>query len=153
MKKLDLKVPPVLVVFSTASIMWVGAWLFPSLHFQSSINGLLALIFALGGFIITLKGVTTFRKAETTTNPLEPDAASTLVSHGIYRYTRNPMYLGFAITLIGWGWYLSNWLSLLLSAIFMLYLTRFQIIPEERVLEQKFGKQFKDYKNKVRRWL
>ncbi len=86
-------------------------------------------------------------------NPIKPGAASSLVSSGVYRFTRNPMYLGLSVTLLGWAVFLSNWLALLAVPVFVLYINRFQIDPEERVLSSLFGAEYAAYKEKVRRWL
>lgn len=84
---------------------------------------------------------------------MKPESSSTLIKTGLYRYSRNPIYLGLAVILFGWGVYLSNILTLLFLVGFVLYLNRFQIEPEEKSLEQRFGVQFEEYKHKVRRWL
>ncbi len=86
-------------------------------------------------------------------NPIKPGAASSLVSSGVYRFTRNPMYLGLSVTLLGWAMFLSNPLALLAVPLFVLYINRFQIDPEERVLSSLFGAEYAAYKEKVRRWL
>ncbi len=86
-------------------------------------------------------------------NPIKPGAASSLVSSGVYRFTRNPMYLGLSVTLLGWAMFLSNPLALLAVPLFVLYINRFQINPEERVLSSLFGAEYAAYKEKVRRWL
>jgi protein-S-isoprenylcysteine O-methyltransferase Ste14 len=84
---------------------------------------------------------------------MKPDAASSLVADGVYRWTRNPMYLGFLIALAGWAAYLANVASALVLPLFVLYMNRFQIVPEERALAARFGPQFEDYRRSVRRWL
>ncbi len=84
---------------------------------------------------------------------MKPSTSSSLVIKGIYTLTRNPMYLGLAIILLGWGVYLANPVSLLVLPCFVVYLNRFQIVPEEKVLESIFGADFKAYSAKVRRWL
>jgi protein-S-isoprenylcysteine O-methyltransferase Ste14 len=86
-------------------------------------------------------------------NPLHPEATSSLVITGIYRHTRNPMYVGFAAVLLGWAAYLAAPLALLGPLTFVLYITRFQIIPEERALHAKFGPEFAAYQARVRRWI
>lgn len=94
-----------------------------------------------------------FRKARTTVNPLKPETASALVSSGVYRYTRNPMYLGFAIVLIAWSIFLA-WPPALLGVLgFVMYMNIFQIGPEERALASLFGREFTQYCSQVRRWL
>lgn len=100
-----------------------------------------------------LSGVMAFRRARTTVNPLNPEAATALVIVGVYRYTRNPMYVGLATMLVGWAVYLAAPLALLGPPIFVLFIARFQIVPEERALAEKFGREFADYRKKVRRWL
>ncbi|HEV8366930.1 MAG TPA: isoprenylcysteine carboxylmethyltransferase family protein, partial [Pyrinomonadaceae bacterium] len=75
------------------------------------------------------------------------------VSTGVYRFTRNPMYLGLLLTLLGWAAFLSNPASLLFVPIFVLYINRFQIKPEEQVLSSLFGAEYMAYKSRVRRWL
>jgi protein-S-isoprenylcysteine O-methyltransferase Ste14 len=84
---------------------------------------------------------------------MRPEAATRLVTGGVYGWTRNPMYLGWLPILAGWAAYLQHPLSLLVVPLFMLYLTRFQIVPEERALSAKFGEQFDAYRQRVRRWL
>lgn len=63
------------------------------------------------------------------------------------------MYLGFVLILVAWALYLANFASLVLVGAFIAYMTRFQIIPEERILESKFGPAFMKYRVEVRRWL
>lgn len=108
---------------------------------------------ALAGVAIALSGVVSFRRVRTTVNPLKPEASTSLVSTGIYKVTRNPMYLGMLAVLLAWAAYLPSVLALLGPAAFALYITRFQIIPEERVLHSLFGAAFVEYTQKVRRWL
>ena len=91
--------------------------------------------------------------AKTTVSPIKPQASSKLVNSGIYRISRNPMYLGFLIILIGIAAYLSNLFSLLLCPFFVMYMNRFQIRPEERSLKSFFGKDYINYKIRTRRWL
>jgi protein-S-isoprenylcysteine O-methyltransferase Ste14 len=84
---------------------------------------------------------------------LHPENASALVTYGIYRLSRNPMYCGMAALLLAWAAYLQSPLSVLGIAVFVLYITQFQIKPEERTLEKLFGDAFLRYKSSVRRWL
>jgi protein-S-isoprenylcysteine O-methyltransferase Ste14 len=83
----------------------------------------------------------------------QPAAASSLVTGGIYRWTRNPMYLGMALALAGWGLYLGNFGALALVGLFVMYIDRYQIDPEERALTARFGDAFAAYRRRVRRWL
>jgi protein-S-isoprenylcysteine O-methyltransferase Ste14 len=112
-----------------------------------------ALIFCTVGFAIVLAGVLTFWRAKTTVNPLTPEATTTMVTSGIYHFTRNPMYLGFFFVLVGWATHLSNVLAFALLPLFVWYMNRFQILPEERALGARFAHAFTAYKGSVRRWL
>jgi len=105
------------------------------------------------GALTCLAGVRYFRRAKTTVNPMKPESASALVASGIYRYSRNPMYLGFLLMLLGWALWLSNASALLLLPAFVLYMNRFQICPEERALLSLFGPDYMQYRARVRRWL
>ena len=102
---------------------------------------------------ICLAGVRAFQRARTTVNPINPAASTALVVNGIYRVTRNPMYLGFALLLLALAMYLGKLSGLLLVPLFMAYLQHFQIRPEERALQAKFGALFVAYCRQVRRWL
>ena len=125
----------------------------PALKF--SLGGSTALAVGLGviGLGSGILGVTQFRKAQTTPNPQALEEVSSLVTSGVYQYSRNPMYVGLVLILFSWALYLSHFLAFVLLPIFILYMTRFQIQPEERMLAQKFGKAYQAYKAKVRRWV
>jgi len=111
-----------------------------------------ALIVLLGFLLILISSIT-FYKYRTTLNPLKPELASKLVKTGLYRYSRNPIYIGLTLILLGWGTYLNNLASMLGVFLFVLYLDRFQIVPEEKFLAQKFGVEFEKYQQKVGRWI
>jgi len=102
---------------------------------------------------VGLAGVVAFRRARTTVNPLQPERASALVTGGIYRHTRNPMYLAVATMLLAWGLWLGNALGPLGAVLFVAWMDRLQIPPEERALAALFGEEFERYRRKVRRWL
>jgi len=144
MKALELRVPPLIVVPVTALAMWVVAQIVPSLAWPS--NARLAGAIALGA-------VREFRRAKTTVNPMKPAEASSVVRSGIYRYTRNPMYLGLLLLLAGWAVWLANVGAFVLLPVFVAYMSRFQIRPEERALAANFGSDFDAYRREVRRWL
>jgi protein-S-isoprenylcysteine O-methyltransferase Ste14 len=153
MRVLKLKVPPVAVLLVTAALMWLGASVAPRFGFTIPLRSILALVFALLGAMTSILGVVSFRRAETTVNPLKPEASSSLVCSGVYAFSRNPMYLGFLLLLLAWGIYLSNALALLLLPVFVAYMNRFQIEPEENALTARFGQEFVTYTTRVRRWL
>jgi protein-S-isoprenylcysteine O-methyltransferase Ste14 len=153
MHVLDLKVPPLALVFLVATLMWLVTWAIPTFGFKLPARTLVSVSVAVAGMVITGLGVASFRRAKTTVNPMKPASSSTLVVSGIYKITRNPMYLGFLLGLIGWAMFLSNALAFVLLPAFVVYMNRFQIEPEEKALGVLFGKQFVAYSSRVRRWL
>lgn len=153
MRKLELKIPPVLIFFGSILLMY---WLhtltqvfvvplpLPKLVFT--------VCFGLSG-VFGLGGIAAFRQAKTSVHPVNLEKVSALVSSGVYKVTRNPMYLGLLLLLFGFGYWLQNALSLSVCVLFVLYMNRFQIVPEERYMEQKFAQDYRQYKQKVRRWI
>jgi protein-S-isoprenylcysteine O-methyltransferase Ste14 len=133
--------------------MWLLARAFPEGEFAFRYAGFLALAIAVSGLAVALAGIAEFRRLSTTVNPLKPGDASSIATGGIYRYTRNPMYVGLACCVLAWGLYLRNFAALLCVVIFVAYMTRFQIRPEERALQEKFGDDYTSYKSRVRRWI
>jgi len=103
--------------------------------------------------VIGIAGVLAFRQAQTTVNPVKPESASTVVSNGIFAYTRNPMYLALLLLLLAYAIWLENMLAFVGCPLFVAYMNRFQIYPEERALEGLFGERYLVYKQKVRRWI
>jgi protein-S-isoprenylcysteine O-methyltransferase Ste14 len=150
---LELKLSPVMTAIALAALMWLLARNTPgfALALELRLSALIVLFGA--GAAIGCAGIWSFRRARTTVNPWRPHASSALVVSGVYRRTRNPMYLGLLLALAGWGLYLANIFSLLLAITFVPYMNRFQIRPEERALEQTYGEAFIDYCRRVRRWL
>lgn len=148
------RLPPLALTLLLAVLMWGAARGWPQFFFHWPPARGLAVAVGLVGTVICLLGVASFRRAGTTVNPTRPEGASALVVGGIYRYSRNPMYLGFVLGLVAWGLWLSSTLALACGPLlFVLCLNWLQIIPEERVLEAKFGDSYRTYKNQVRRWL
>ncbi len=153
MRSLELKIPPPAVALAVALLMWSIARATPYAGWPIAGRAVVAVILATAGACISLLGVVSFRRAKTTVNPLRPGTASTLVTGGIYRHTRNPMYLGLSIILLGWAVCLANAPALLFLPGFVLYFYRFQIAPEERILARLFGAEYQAYLASVRRWL
>ena len=153
MNALELKVPPPLVALILALAMWVTSRFTPALEVSAAIRMVVAIAIALLGGAFSIAGVTAFRRARTTLNPMKPETASSLVTGGIYRVTRNPMYVGLLLVLVGWAAFLCAPWVLVGPVAFVTYMTRFQIAPEERVLVSVFGEMYASYKTRVRRWL
>jgi protein-S-isoprenylcysteine O-methyltransferase Ste14 len=150
---LELKMSPVMTAALLAVLMGLLARHTPGFALISELRMAALIVFIGTGAAIGFAGVWSFRRARTTVNPWRPHASSALVVSGVYRRTRNPMYLGLLLALLGWGLYLANAYALLLAGTFVPYMNRFQIRPEERALEQAFGQDFPDYCRRVRRWL
>lgn len=153
MQALELKIPPPVIALAVAVSMWSAQRFAPSLGLSIPLQLMFAIALALFGIALALAGVFAFRKAKTTVNPLKPETTSTVVATGIFRFTRNPMYLGMLTVLVGWAFFLANIISFSLLPLFVLYMNRFQIGPEERVLSGHFGSEYTRYMQSVRRWL
>lgn len=153
MQTLELKIPPPAVALIIASIMWGASLIAPVLEVPALMRVVVAVTIALTGMGVSLAGIIAFRRARTTVNPMKPETTSSLVCSGIYRATRNPMYVGVLFVLVAWAVFLSSAWALFGPVAFVLYINRFQIVPEERVLLAMFGADYSAYKSKVRRWL
>ena len=153
MKFLELKIPPPLVTLMFGALTWGVSRIAPVLDAPESARIAAALVIFAAGLAIAMAGIVSFRLAKTTVNPLKPETATSLVSSGIFGVTRNPMYLGLLLALMAWAIYLASPAALLGPVAFWLYITRFQIIPEERAMTKLFGNAFTEYSAKVRRWI
>lgn len=153
MQKLELKIPPPAVAVLIAAAMWGISLLAPLLEVAMFTRVATAITIALIGGGISLAGIISFRRAKTTINPMKPETTSSLVCSGIYRVTRNPMYLGLLFVLVAWAVFLSSPWALLGPVAFVLYINCFQIVPEERALSALFGTDYSAYQARVRRWL
>ena len=153
MKWLELRVPPLLVWLVFAGAMFGVARFAPTLSFPVSGASTIAWVLVALGAAVAVAGVVALRDKRTTVNPFTPSASSLVVSSGVYRVSRNPIYLGLLLALVGWAVYLANAGAAVLVPAFVAYMTRYQIQPEERALLTKFGAEFAQYTSRVRRWL
>ena len=151
-RPLELKIPPVALVLLSGLVMWTLPPVAATGIFQPYQPWLSGAIALLGGGVC-MAGLLAFRVARTTVDPMRPSAASSLVDGGIYRVTRNPMYLGFLLILLGWALHLATLAALIVLPVFAVYMTVFQIQPEERALRARFGPAFDTYMAQVRRWI
>jgi len=148
-----VRLPPVALFVVIALLMWaVASWL-PSWRIALPGRTLATVLLLLVAGAIGIAGVRAFDGARTTVDPLRPERASALVTSGIYRRTRNPMYVALAIALLAWALWLAHPLALLGVVAFMAWMSRHQIAPEERALQALFGAEFERYCSEVRRWL
>jgi protein-S-isoprenylcysteine O-methyltransferase Ste14 len=150
---LDHKIPPPAVGALVAAAMWGVSAIGPQFSVAAEARYAAVAVFVATGVAFDILGLVAFRASRTSINPLRPERASALVTRGVYRVTRNPMYVGMVFLLLAWAVYLSALLPFAGPVIFVLYITRFQIQPEERVLMSIFGAEFSAYAARVRRWL
>lgn len=154
MPNLELKIPPPLLIPLAAAAMCGLAYLgFAPLPLPFAWRAIPATALFLVSAALFAASSRLFAKMGTTRRPQDPGKASALVTTGVYRHTRNPMYLAASCLLLGLGLVLGDLLALLLVPCFVLYLARYQIVPEERALERLFGDAYRNYKRTVRRWL
>jgi protein-S-isoprenylcysteine O-methyltransferase Ste14 len=153
MTALETRIPPPIIVGAVALVMIGATAIAGGLHLPPAPLAIVAVLAWAAGFGVAASGVREFRRAKTTINPTAPQQASAIVSTGVFRLTRNPMYLGMTTVLVGLALLLSTPWALLGPAAFALYIQRFQIQPEERALAAKFGPAYEQYKASVRRWL
>ena len=153
MKFLENRIPPPIVLLITLGLIYLIARVDDALNLPSSTRVIGAVVLLMSGLAIALSGVVSFRKAQTTVNPLKPESASHLVTSGTFRYTRNPMYLGMIGVALAAVCVVSSLWSLVAVVALFLYLQRFQITPEERAMQKLFGEEYANYCKQVRRWL
>lgn len=145
------KIPPPIVGLLSGLGIYLSSYLFPTFSFDYLI--FISIIFLLIGLFVFVSAIRSFNKHETTVDPLNPEKASTLVTNGVFKYTRNPMYLGLLLVLCSISVQFSLIGGLIIIPIFVLFITKFQIIPEEKAMKSLFKKDFQLYKEKTRRWL
>lgn len=153
MRGLELRVPPPVVALACAAAVWQLARSLPGLAIDFPGRTALAIAIAAAGLAIDAASLLRFLRAHTTVNPMRPANSTTLVAEGMYRHSRNPMYLGLLLVLTGWALHQGNAAGLAMLPLFVAYITRFQIVPEERMLAAKFGAAYDDYRRAVRRWI
>ena len=151
--KLALKIPPPAQGLIFGILMWIIDKQIPGPQFDVSFTLPLAISIAIAGIVINIFSWREFSRASTTVNPIHPEKASQLVAGGIFGYSRNPMYVGLLLLLIGWAVWLGSLLNFVVIAVFVTYITIFQIKPEEEVLKTLFGESYEQYCSKVRRWI
>jgi protein-S-isoprenylcysteine O-methyltransferase Ste14 len=150
---MKLRIPPPLVAFAFALAMWVSSVAASGATFESELLIPLSLLILVAGLSVNILAVMTFRRGKTTINPLKPSTASQLMRTGIYRLSRNPMYLGMLLMLCAWAIWLGNFVSVVSLPLFVWYMNKFQIIPEELALAELFPEEFSTFKAEVRRWV
>lgn len=153
MSYLEKKVPPVLVAVLFGLVVWALAAVPPTIDLVEGLRLAIVLIISLTAVLFGVSGLIGFLRAQTTVNPHRPEGASRLVTSGVYRFTRNPMYLALALILTALAVWLETPWGLLGVVGFILYMSRYQIVPEERALTTLFGDEYLRYCARVRRWI
>jgi protein-S-isoprenylcysteine O-methyltransferase Ste14 len=149
---ISIKIPPPVVTLIFCALMYFLDTIY-TIKVVGIINNWLAAALLIVAFFLLLPAAIQFYKNKTTVNPFKPEKTKVLVVAGVYRYSRNPMYLGMALVVLAWAIVLGNPLNISVFFGFILYINYFQIKPEERALENIFGESFNQYKLSVRRWL
>ena len=150
---LALRIPPPLIAIGLILVAWLLSYLWPSLTLSFTGQRFLAIACVAAGFGLDVLSLKHFWSHRTTVNPLKPEATSSLVKSGPYRFSRNPMYLGLLMILIGAVIWFGNPIGVVVTPLFVALINRLQIIPEEVVMQSKFGEEFERYQAEVGRWL
>ena len=145
------KIPPPIVTLAFGLMIYFSRNIFPDIN--NIIFYILSLFFILLGAFILISAVRSFKAEQTTINPININNASSLVISGVFKYSRNPMYLGMVFILLALSFWFNLVGGILFTSIFIMYITKFQIIPEEAAMKSIFGEDFNKYKNKTRRWI
>ena len=146
-----IKIPPPILVLILTSLVYFSSTKLESIYlpYRQKVSVLILII----GIVVIISPVFDFIKSKTTVNPIKFQNVNRLVTTGIYRYSRNPMYLGMILIIISTTVYYLNFLSVFSPLIFYIWINKFQISREEIFLEGKFGNEYLKYKSKTRRWI
>jgi len=145
------KIPPPIVTLISGLAIYFSRNLFPN-HTGLTLD-VFSILLLLFGIIIIRTAFVSFKKHQTTINPLNLTKTSSLVNTGIFKYTRNPMYLGMVLILLSIALKFNLYGGLIVILLFFSFITKFQIIPEEKAMESLFEQKYKKYKKTTRRWL
>ena len=151
---MHLRIPPPIVALIGILLIFLSKDYILILYLHPHLQNTLSLIFLFIGLVIIFSATKEFKKSDTTVNPMKPETSTSLVTSGIFKYTRNPMYLGLTSILLASCFYFSSLLGIIVYVpLFILYITVFQIIPEEETMKDLFNDEYLDYCSKVRRWI
>ena len=147
------RVPPPVVVALLGVVMWAADRYLGFGKVGSAFQTPAAIALLMAGLLLMFVAIASLFAARTTVNPLRPSRASSLVTTGIFRLSRNPIYLGDLLVLAALAVWLGNLVNVVPLLLFVWYINRFQIIPEEWALKNIFGESYVAYCSRVRRWL
>ena len=145
------KIPPPIIALICIILNYLSTYIINPIKFPNTeiISGFIFLV----GLFTAIFAILLFKKDKTTVNPLKPEETTTLVTTGIFSITRNPMYLGLFFLISSTVLFFGSWFGIIILIIFVWYINKFQIIPEEQTMEKLFGKKYNDYRQNVRRWI
>lgn len=150
---MNLKVIPVIQLFLAGIAIYLIHHFFPQIRISFSFQNLISYVLSGAAFLILVFSLQLFWRAGTTADPAHPEKASKLVTGGIYKVTRNPMYLAMLLILLGFTVKIGNPFGLIPVMAFVWSMTQFQIKPEETALTEMFGDSYLEYQKQVRRWI
>ena len=153
LKSISMKtrIPPPLVTLIFGFIIFLTKNIFPKIKISNNIA--FGSLFILIGILIASSSIILFKRYRTAITPINPKSATKLITGGIYKFSRNPMYFSLLLLLIGISIMTNPIGGFIFIPIFILYLNLFQILPEEKAMTDLFKDEFLEYKNSVRRWI
>jgi protein-S-isoprenylcysteine O-methyltransferase Ste14 len=145
------KIPPPILVLILVSSNYYSSKKIDLIHLPN--QDLISIIIFLFGILILINPIFKFIKSKTTIDPIKFKKVNKLIISGIYKYSRNPMYLGLLMIVISTSIFYLNIFSITTPILFYFWINRFQIKREEIFLTEKFGKEYLLYMTKTRRWI
>ena len=145
------KIPPPILALLMIGLIYLSSLIVVPITF--TYQGTFSILGIIIGLACAIPSFRLFARYKTTISPLTPSETTTLVTEGMYRYSRNPMYLGLLLLTFSSTIWFGTWLGLILNIMFIFLINFLQIIPEEEALQEIFGEEYADYKKKVRRWV
>ena len=150
---MKLLIPPPIYALIIGASMWFLNGNYPIVSFIGAPWNKIGLVLIIIAGSFDVWSILLFFKKHTTPNPMKPENTTGIVTNGLYKVSRNPMYVGLLTILTGYAIWLGSLTPFFVLPLFYLLITEMQIKPEEEILEKKFGQEYLDYKMRVRRWL
>ena len=145
------KIPPPILALVMIVLIYLSSFFIESTTFNY--QGSLSVLILILGLACAIPSFKLFARYKTTISPLKPSDATALVTEGMYRYSRNPMYLGLLLLTIASTIWFGTWFGIIINILFIFLINFLQIIPEEEALLEIFGEEYEEYKKNVRRWI
>ena len=145
------KIPPPILALVMIVLIYLSSFFIESTTFNY--QGSLSVLVLILGLACAIPSFKLFARYKTTISPLKPSDTTVLVTEGMYRYSRNPMYLGLLLLTISSTIWFGTWFGIIINMLFIFLINFLQIIPEEEALLEIFGEEYEEYKKNVRRWI